>query len=168
VLVTHDPEEAALLADEILVVDDGQLLQAGRRADVYNRPASPQVARLLGIQNLGHGAVTEPGAITAGTLRIAAETGDLPAGSEILWTIRPDHIAVAGGGAYPAIVADVADIGTITMLTLRLPGGPELRVRTTDPGELQPGDACRVDLDPAAITIWPSGASAHSLSTNPA
>jgi len=168
VLVTHDPEEAALLADEILVVDDGQLLQAGRRADVYNRPASPQVARLLGIQNLGHGVVAEPGAITVGTLRITAGTGDLPAGSGILWTIRPDHVTVAGGGAYPAIVADVADIGTITMLTLRLPGGPELRVRTTDPGELQPGDACRVDLDPAAITIWPSGASAHSLSSNPA
>jgi len=35
-------------------------------------------------------------------------------------------------------------------------------------GSSQPGDACRVDLDPAAITIWPSGASAHSLSSNPA
>ena len=86
----------------------------------------------------------------------------------VLANVLPDHVTVAGGGAYPAIVADVADIGTITMLTLRLPGGPELRVRTTDPGELQPGDACRVDLDPAAITIWPSGASAHSLSSNPA
>ena len=55
VLVTHDPEEAALLADEILVIDEGRLLQAGPRAEVFNRPASPQVARLLGIPNLGYG-----------------------------------------------------------------------------------------------------------------
>jgi ABC-type Fe3+/spermidine/putrescine transport system ATPase subunit/ABC-type sulfate transport system permease component len=157
VLVTHDPEEAALLADEIVVVADGRLLQAGPRAEVYNRPASPEVARLLGIQNLGHGVVAGPGAITVGELLIAAETGDLPVGGDVLWTIRPDHVAVAAGGAYPAIVDDVADIGTITTLTVRLPGGPELRVRTTDPGELAPGDTCRVDLDPAAITIWPSG-----------
>jgi ABC-type sulfate/molybdate transport systems ATPase subunit/ABC-type sulfate transport system permease component len=164
VLVTHDPEEAALLADEILVVADGQLLQAGPRAEVYNRPASPQVARLLGIQNLGHGVVAEPGAITVGTLRIAAGTGDLPAGSDVLWTIRPDHVTVAEHGAYPAIVDDVADIGTITTLTVRLPGGPELRVRTTDPGELSPGDTCHVDLDPAAITLWPSSRSARDPS----
>ena len=64
VLVTHDPEEAALLADEILVIDEGRLLQAGPRAEVFNRPASPQVARLLGIPNLSPGTVAEPGAIT--------------------------------------------------------------------------------------------------------
>jgi molybdate transport system permease protein len=164
VLVTHDPEEAALLADEILVVADGRLLQAGPRAAVYNRPASPQVARLLGIQNLGHGEVAEPGTITVGALRITADTGDLPVGSDILWTIRPDHIAVGAHGTYPAIVDDVADIGTITTLTVRLPGGPELSVRTTDPGELSPGDTCRVGLDPAAITLWPSSLSARDPS----
>jgi len=167
VLVTHDPEEAALLADEILVIDEGRLLQAGPRAEVYNRPASPQVARLLGIQNLSHGVVAEPGAITAGGVRIAADTAGLPVGSDILWTVRPDHVAVTKDGAYPAIVDDIADIGTITTLTLRLPGGPELRVRTTDPGELSPGDNCRIDLDPEDITLWPSGQPARDRSTIP-
>ena len=52
VLVTHDPEEAAFLADEILVIADGQILQAGLSREVYHRPASPRVARLLGIENL--------------------------------------------------------------------------------------------------------------------
>ncbi len=66
VLVTHDPEEAALLADEIIVIDDGRLLQAGPRAEVFSRPASPQVARLLGIPNLNHGTVAAPGFIAVG------------------------------------------------------------------------------------------------------
>jgi ABC-type sulfate/molybdate transport systems ATPase subunit/ABC-type sulfate transport system permease component len=162
VLVTHDPEEAALLADEILVIDEGRLLQAGPRAEVFNRPASPQVARLLGIPNLGSGTVVEPGAISVGTLRISAPTGDHALGSEILWTIRPDHITLTDRDGYPCIVEDVADIGTMTTLTVRLasgPDAPELRIRTTAQVTLEPGDPCLVRLDPADITLWPAAPS---------
>ena len=174
VIVTHDAEEAALLADEILVVDEGRLLQAGPRAEVFARPASPQVARLLGIPNLIHATVTEPGSIAVGAtqnLRIAAATGDLTAGAEVLWTIRPDHVTVLPGpaadadgnghrAAYPAVVDDIADIGTLTTVTVRLRTGesraPELRVRTTAALDLAPGDHCAVRLDPADITAWPA------------
>ena len=175
VLVTHDPEEAALLADEILVVDEGRLLQAGPRAEVFARPASPQVARLLGIPNLIPATVAEPGMLAIGALRVAAETGDFPVGADVLWTIRPDHITVlpgpvsngtASNGAgstretYPAVVDDVADIGTLTTLTVRLRTGqdpaPELRVRTTALVALAPGDECGVRLPPADITAWPA------------
>ncbi|HET6190721.1 MAG TPA: ABC transporter ATP-binding protein, partial [Trebonia sp.] len=182
VIVTHDPEEAALLADEILVVDEGRLLQAGPRAEVFARPASPHVARLLGIPNLIHATVAEPGVLAVGApgpgapdagpgprdtagLLIGADTGGLPVGAEVLWTIRPDHIAVLaaaadGPGVYPAEVDDVADIGTLTTLTLRLRTGqdnaPELRVRTTAAVTLAPGDPCAVRLPPADITAWPA------------
>jgi molybdate transport system permease protein len=157
VLVTHDPAEAALLADEILVIAEGRLLQAGQRREVFNRPASPQVARLLGIQNINRAAVAAPGVITAGEVRIAAGTSDLPAGCELLWSIRPDHVAITPRGPYPAVVDDVADIGTSTTVTVVLDGGPVLRARTTGPGGLGPGHPCHVDLDPAAITLWPAG-----------
>ncbi|HEY2577237.1 MAG TPA: ATP-binding cassette domain-containing protein [Streptosporangiaceae bacterium] len=156
VLVTHDPEDAALLADEIVVVANGRLLQAGPCGEVFRRPASLQVARLLGIQNISTGTVIEPGVITSGQVRIAADTGDLPPGSGILWTIRPDQIIIAARGGYPAMVDDVADIGTITTVTVRLSGGPELRLRTTDPGGTAPGGACGVGLDQSAITLWPT------------
>jgi ABC-type sulfate/molybdate transport systems ATPase subunit len=185
VIVTHDPEEAALLADEILVVDDGRLLQAGPRAEVFGRPASPQVARLLGIPNLIAAMVAEPGVLAIGGeggLRITAETGDLTAGTGVLWTIRPDHVTVLPGAiaddivaddivaddivaeemAYPAVVEDVADIGTLTTVTVRLRTGqepaPELRVRTTAPVTLERGDPCQVRLAPADIIAWPASA----------
>ena len=61
VLVTHDPEEAAMLADEIMVVSDGQVLQSGSCRDVYRRPASVKVGRLLGIDNLFEGAAGADG-----------------------------------------------------------------------------------------------------------
>ena len=160
VLVTHDPEEAALLADEILVIDDGRLLQAGPRAEVFNRPASPRVARLLGIQNIAPGVVAAPDVLEvgAGAVRIAAETSGLAPGTRVLWSIRPDHVKVTKDGPYPAVVEDVADIGTVTTLTLRLAEEVELRVRTTDPGDLEVGDECSVDLPPADLTLWPAEA----------
>lgn len=156
VLVTHDPEEAALLADEILIIADGRLLQAGQRHEVFNRPASSQVARLLGIQNINRATVTASSMIIAGKVWITVGTPDLPVGNKVLWSIRPDHITITPKGAYAAMVDDVADIGTSTTVTVLLDGGPELRVRTTDPGGLSPGQPCHVDLDPAAITLWPA------------
>jgi molybdate transport system ATP-binding protein/molybdate transport system permease protein len=206
VLVTHDPEEAALLADEIIVVDEGRLLQAGPRAEVFARPASPQVARLLGIPNLIPATVAAPGMLAVGPsggnppggaeppaggppeadgaagsygtagLLVAAETGGLPAGADVLWTIRPDHVTVVPGTAdgpetYPAVVDDVADIGTMTTLTVRLRTGrhpaPELRVRTTAAVTLAPGDPCAVRLPPADITAWPAAPAAGDEPSGP-
>lgn len=155
VLVTHDPEEAALLADEILVIDDGRILQAGLRSEVFNRPASPQVARLLGIHNLTPGVVAGPGAITTGLLRIQADTGDLATGTDILWCIRPDRITVSDQAGLQAEVIDIADLGSLTTLTVRIPDGPELLVRTASAIELSPGDLCALELNPGSITLWP-------------
>jgi molybdate transport system permease protein len=47
VLVTHDADEAALLAGDVIVIEDGRLLQAGTREEVFGAPASDVVARLL-------------------------------------------------------------------------------------------------------------------------
>ena len=58
VLVTHDPEEAAFLADEVIVISDGRALQSGSTRDLFTRPSSPEVARLLGVANL-HRAVVD-------------------------------------------------------------------------------------------------------------
>jgi molybdate transport system permease protein len=158
VLVTHDPEEAALLADEILVIDDGRLLQAGTRSEVYSRPASPQVARLLGIQNLDHATVAGPGAIVAGNVTMNADTGGLAAGTAVLWSIRPEHVTVAAHGDHAATVLDVADVGTAVTITVALAGGPVLRARTIEPVSLAIGAACRATLPPAAVTLWPASA----------
>jgi hypothetical protein len=103
--------------------------------------------------------------IASGAARIAADTGSLPAGTGILWCIRPDHIAIgkaADGPSYPAMVDDVADIGSLTTLTVRLPDGPDLRVRAAGPGGLEPGDPCAITLDPAWITLWPATAAARA------
>ncbi|SFC51404.1 molybdate transport system ATP-binding protein [Marinospirillum celere] len=56
-LVTHDLEEALQLADRICVLHRGQLLQVAQPECLMQRPASPTVARLLGMQNLFTGQI---------------------------------------------------------------------------------------------------------------
>lgn len=50
--VTHDQEEAFAVADRIVVMNDGRFEQVGTPPEVYGRPASPFVARFLGLTNL--------------------------------------------------------------------------------------------------------------------
>jgi len=57
VFITHDLEEAFMLADRIAVYSQGQILQYASREEVFYRPATKEVARLVGIRNLWEGRV---------------------------------------------------------------------------------------------------------------
>ncbi|HET6963916.1 MAG TPA: ATP-binding cassette domain-containing protein [Acidimicrobiales bacterium] len=147
VLVTHDAEEAALLADEVLVVSDGRLLQAGPTAEVYERPASPEVARLVGFQLLT--GVVAAGGIRCGDLVVAADCHDIEDGQQVVWGVRIEQVTLGAGGRYEAPVVDVARLGAVAAVTLSLEGG-DLRVRTSEPV----WERARFDLD--RVMVWPA------------
>jgi molybdopterin-binding protein len=67
-LVTHDFEDAAALADRVGVLVDGRLKQVGTPGDLLGAPADPFVARLAGANVLSGTAAPAPGALTAVTL----------------------------------------------------------------------------------------------------
>ncbi|MCH8974750.1 MAG: ATP-binding cassette domain-containing protein [Chloroflexi bacterium] len=69
VLVTHDVAEAYALADRFVVLDGGRVLQAGERDAVFHAPASPEVARLVGVRNLLSGVVVS---VAGGSAQIDA------------------------------------------------------------------------------------------------
>ncbi|KXF75098.1 Fe3+/spermidine/putrescine ABC transporter ATP-binding protein [Paramesorhizobium deserti] len=50
--VTHDREEAMVMADRIVIMDAGRIAQQGTPEEVYNRPASPFVAAFMGAENV--------------------------------------------------------------------------------------------------------------------
>jgi ABC-type sulfate/molybdate transport systems ATPase subunit/ABC-type sulfate transport system permease component len=156
VLVTHDPEEAALLADELIVIDAGRVLQQGPVGEVLARPASPQVAALLGVANTHGGAVEAPGVIRAGGLALAAPTGRMATGTAVSWSVRPEDIVLDGDGfPHRATVLDAIALGAQQELTVQL-GELELSVRTVRPAAAIPGDEVGLELPADAITVWPA------------
>jgi molybdate transport system ATP-binding protein len=59
VFVTHDVEEAFVLSDEIVVLSDGKVEQIGSKEDIFYRPRTQKVAKVLGVKNIFHGKVTD-------------------------------------------------------------------------------------------------------------
>jgi molybdate transport system ATP-binding protein len=57
--VTHDRFEALTLADEIVVLVNGRVLQTGPVLDVFNHAASADVAKIVGVETLQPGSITE-------------------------------------------------------------------------------------------------------------
>ena len=154
VIVTHDPEDAALLAEEIIIIDDGSVLQTGTRQSIFHAPRSPQVAALLGIANTHEGRIVAPGRVLSDGTEISAPTGALPEGSEVVWCVRPERIALDPGGRYRALVLDEVDLGAVRELTISIDGSLELIVRTSEQPALAAGGSVRVALEPADITVW--------------
>jgi sulfate/thiosulfate transport system ATP-binding protein len=60
IVVTHDQEEALELADQIILINQGRVEQAGTPADLYDRPASPFVMTFIGASTLLHGCWHRP------------------------------------------------------------------------------------------------------------
>lgn len=78
VMVTHDQEEALTMADQIVVMDHGQVVQIGTPQEVYDKPKTPFVADFIGAINF----------FPAGTARWKG------AGPNDLLAIRPEHIQI--------------------------------------------------------------------------
>ncbi len=160
ILVTHDPDEAALLADEILVLDKGRVLQVGPTAELFERPANLQVAALLGVENVGRGVyLGDIGELElTGGLRLAARvrsdpgSGAIPAGSAVLWRIPRRAITPAPDGPYTVRVLDSTRQAGNPVLNVDF-GGTLLHL----PGhrDITPGTELRVAIAADQVEVWP-------------
>ncbi|MCZ7526718.1 MAG: ABC transporter permease [Acidimicrobiia bacterium] len=92
VLVTHDPLDALALADRIVVLEGGRVVQAGTPADVRSRPRSRYVADLVGV-NLVAARREGDELVVRGGGRIRA--AELPPGAtEVLVVVHPRAVAL--------------------------------------------------------------------------
>ncbi len=119
--VTHDQEEAFALADRVLIMQDGQIVQRGTPEEVYRRPATPFVARFLGLTNLipGTVAVTEPLCVDTafGRLQVSPDgaSPSVQAGDRVTVLARPEAAMLLSPGSY----ADNLIVGTLTDRSFR-------------------------------------------------
>lgn len=91
-LVTHDPVDALVLADRLVILEDGRITQVGAPAEVSARPRSRYVAQLIGI-NLLHGRAMGERAVRLDTGAELTVADPLP-GPDVAIAIRPQAIAL--------------------------------------------------------------------------
>ncbi|OYV64105.1 MAG: hypothetical protein B7X07_07245, partial [Actinobacteria bacterium 21-64-8] len=160
VLVTHDPEEAALLADEVLVLGNGRALQSGTSRELVARPNSREVARLLGVANLLDGIVVTARELDVAGQRLNILPTTIDVGCTVAWSVRPERVVVsplespAPEGAVRGTLVDLADVGTAYDLFVTLGEGVELQARVTDAVAVGVGEECHVRIDGDAISLW--------------
>lgn len=140
-LVTHDVAEADALADAVAVLDRGRLLQAGPMRDLYSRPASLAVSRLLG------GRTEVPGTVRSGVHRsplgALAVPGEVADGPGVL-VVRHESVALTGaddpGADAVGTVVRVRRRGLRALVTVEVTGdGGTAAVDA----ELEPGREAR-------------------------
>jgi molybdate transport system permease protein len=153
VIVTHDPDEAALLGDEILLLDRGRVLQRGKTEAVFARPASETVARLLGAENVGFGIAVDDEHIEMGNgTKLLVKGPALTRNERVGWSVRPEHIQLSKDGAYEAIIEDVISFRGRFRLSVRI-GDTTLLILTAQLVD-QTKALCRFDIDPRSVQVW--------------
>lgn len=153
-MVTHDPVEAVSLADRVLVLDEGRVVQDAPPADVTRHPRSPWVARMLG-RNAWPGTATADGlALTGGGLLIAAEP---PApGTRALAIIAPEAVSVhrdrpsgSPRNVWPGTVREITASGSRLRVLITSDQVPDLVA------EITPGAAVELGLADG-VPVWTS------------
>ncbi len=164
VFVTHDQEEALAMADVVVVMKDGRIVQTGTPEDIYRTPKSRFVAEFLGHANVIEGRVVSTGA--SGTVidmagiatqlegRVAASPG-----TPVAAVIRSAHVRIATpaeGSASDTGTARVLErtfLGDKTTYTLDLNGSRLSASAIEDGRSLHVGDRAALAFDPARITL---------------
>ena len=148
VYVTHDQIEAMTMADRIVVMRDGRILQVGTPTELYENPVDVFTARFIGSpsMNLVPATVTD-GALLAGGAKVRG-TAPQATGS-LLVGVRPHDLVVGDSSADAALalegkVTAVEPLGSETLVHLDVSGGTAI---ATAPGKLVPN----VD---STVTAW--------------
>ena len=148
-MVTHDPEEAMFLADRIVVLDRGRLVQDATPIEIFERPRDAFVARLFGPVNEFEGVVSA-GRVETPLGAVAA--GGFEDGSAVLVMVRASDIAVFGDGEgdSPSVMARVRSarpLGQQSELRLRAGrDGISQEVQVRVPGLALPSEGTELRL----------------------
>ena len=156
IFVTHDQEEAVMLADRIALMFDGSLQQVGQPDEFYRHPRTAGIASFFRSQNFlpgtRHGNVVSTGAGDLVVGHNVADTGDGP----VVVTARPETLMLSRGAGgencLPAKVTSAIYMGTHTQVFVQL-ADTTWTVHAPPSATLKTGDQVLVELPKEHIWI---------------
>jgi len=162
ITVTHDQEEAFALADRVVLMRQGRVVQVGTPEQVYRWPTSAWAARFLGLTNLLDARVIEHGLVETalGALQVADARFDswIP-GLEAQLLVRPDAARLNESSANPllVVIAERSFRGERYRVDVRHASGTELTFDLPASLDLpNPGEPITLSLDSQALTLLPA------------
>ena len=159
VYVSHDEEEVLSISDRVAILLDGKLAQVGTPDEVYDRPATLAVARLVGSPpiNVFDGSLSDEGRrldLPACGYGLTFEH-PLAAANEVQCGVRPEHLRIAEGSG-PAIRGEVVAIeplGGFTIVDAAV-GDGMVKLRLPGQAKLREGEVLPMAFDPSHLHLF--------------
>ncbi len=185
ILVTHDLQEARQLADKLVVMDGGDILQEGSPAHIHRSPRNARVADLVGIHNRFHARWLGPGdqAHTARiewlpqpdaqeglVLQVRDKGKSIAAGQRVNWVIQGDGLSVRDAASSAreskpglwttqAMLHDIRHLGEMSLALIHVDRLPGVQVRLMLGGQQRQaysvGQSLWLDIDPEWVHVMP-------------
>jgi len=163
IYVTHDQVEAMTLADKIVVLKDGEVMQVGAPMDLFEKPANEFVAGFLGSPKMNFfegvlsNATGEQGhfvgeGLDIGSIRLVSTSKS--DGSNVKLGIRPQHMILDDNGPLKGTVTLVEQLGTESVLELISDQGTPFRFASPEKVNVAVGDQTRFKLDSTSAHLF--------------
>lgn len=149
------------MADKIVVLRDGEVMQAGAPLELYNRPANQFVAGFIGSPKMNF--LAAKAGASGDTIEVAGRNVSLTAAlgarrdEPLTFGIRPEHIAV--GGEAGELLGEVKiqlveHLGGETVLYTSTPEGESLTVSAAGQLRVHQGETVPLRIDPAICHVF--------------
>ena len=159
IYVTHDQVEAMTLADKIVVLKEGRVMQVGSPMELFNQPENEFVAGFLGSPKMNFFDGQLVGAADFQGNDVSAQGARLvstnkSAGDSVKLGVRPQHLVIDEQGVLEGNVTLVERLGTETILELLTPGGTLFRFASAESLDVEVGQDLRFSFDAAQAHIF--------------
>jgi multiple sugar transport system ATP-binding protein len=165
IYVTHDQVEAMTLADKIVVLNAGNIEQAGSPLELYHHPVNLFVAGFIGSPKMNFLATelraAGPDGVTVvlpggRDVRVPVAAGTLQPGAKVTLGVRPEHLKTGGQGELSGDVIVAERLGGETYLYIRPAEGSLFVVQADGNNPTRVHDRVAVGIDPETCHLFDS------------
>jgi glycerol transport system ATP-binding protein len=160
IYVTHDQTEALTFADTVVVMYEGEVVQVGTPADLFERPAHTFVGYFIGSPGMNVLPADLRGnhAVISGGYEIELDRAyrEIAPGAKFEIGVRPEYVRLSSGEeGIPVAVQRIDDIGRIKVARVRL-DGVGLNVVVPEDSRIE-GDASRIVFQSGHVHLYADG-----------
>ena len=166
IYVTHDQVEAMTLADQIIVMNQGKIEQAGRPLDLYYKPANLFVAGFIGSPAMNFLSVEVSGKDTVALSDGSSIAVKLPSNSKIgdklTLGCRPEHTSLtnSSGASITGTVDLIERLGEVGYAYVKLKTGQTVTVEVRGESNSGTNDSVNVSFDATKLHLFDANGSA--------